>query len=65
MKQTKYDVFLDPKNPQAIKVQKEKLDCLLTQYKNIIIIDNLEACKNFTVDFFRNKGIQHSSIVLY
>lgn len=43
-----YDLFLDPKNPQAIKVQKKKLDCLLTQYKNIIIIDSIEDCKTFT-----------------
>lgn len=43
-----YDLFLDPKNPQAIKVQKKKLDCLLTQYKNIVIIESIEECKLFT-----------------
>ena len=42
-----YDLFLDPKNPQAIKVQKKKLDCLLTQYPNIVIIDSLEKCKQY------------------
>ena len=44
-----YDLFLDPKNPQAIKVQKKKLDCLLTQYKNIVIIDTIEKCKQYSV----------------
>jgi hypothetical protein len=38
------DLYLDPKNPQAIKVQKKKLDMLLTQYKNIVIIDSIERC---------------------
>ena len=41
------DLYLDPKNPHAIKVQKEKLDCLLTQYENIVIIDSLEKCKQY------------------
>jgi len=44
-----YDLFLDPKNPHAIKVQKKKLDCLLTQYKNIVIIDSIEKCKQYSV----------------
>lgn len=45
----KYNLFLDPKNPQAIKVQKEKLNILCTQYTNIVIIDTLEKCKDFTI----------------
>lgn len=44
-----YDLFLDPKNPQAIKVQKKKLDCILTQYKNIVIIKSIEECKQFNI----------------
>ncbi len=44
-----HNLFLDPKNPQAIKVQKKKLNCILTQYKNIVILDSLEKCKNFSV----------------
>jgi len=43
-----YDLFLDPKNPQAVKVQKKKLKCLLTQYKNIVIIDSVDRCKTFS-----------------
>lgn len=43
-----YDLFLDPKNPYAIKVQKKKLDCLLTQYKNIVIIDSIEKCRQYS-----------------
>ena len=42
-----FDLFLDPKNPQAIKVQRKKLDCLLTQYKNIVILDSIEKCKQY------------------
>lgn len=44
-----YDLFIDPKNPQAIKVQQKKLDILLKQNKNIIILKSLEECKNFNV----------------
>jgi len=44
-----YNIYLDPKNPYSIKSQKEKLKCLLTQYKNIIIIETLEDCKNFSL----------------
>jgi hypothetical protein len=42
-----YDLFLDPKNPQAVKVQMKKLNCLLTQYPNIIIIESLDECKQY------------------
>lgn len=44
-----YDLYLDPKNPQAIKNQRKKLDYLLTQYKNIVILDTLDKCKNFSI----------------
>ena len=44
-----YNIFLDPKNPQALKVQKKKINCLLSQYTNIIIIDSLDKCKTFTI----------------
>jgi len=42
-----YNIYLDPKNPQAVKVQKSKLDCLMKQYDNIIIIESLAKCKEF------------------
>lgn len=42
------DVFLDPKNPQALKVQKDKIECLTEQIKNLIIITSLEDCRTFT-----------------
>jgi len=44
-----YDLYLDPKNPQAVRVQKKKLEILLTQYKNIVIIDSLKKCKEYCV----------------
>lgn len=45
----KYNIYLDPKNKHAIKVQQNKLKILLTQYKNIVIIDSLESCKTFSI----------------
>lgn len=42
-----YDIFLDPKNPYAIKAQQEKINCLTSQLKNLIILTSLEECKNF------------------
>ena len=42
-----YDLFLDPKNEQAVKVQKDKIECLTQQLKNLIIITTLEGCKTF------------------
>lgn len=47
---TEHDLFLDPKNPQAVKVQRKKLDCLLTQHNNIVIIESLEQCENFIIN---------------
>ena len=43
-----YDVYLDPKNPYAIKAQMKKIECLTKQIKNLIIIESLDECKNFT-----------------
>ena len=45
----KYDLFLDPKNPIAYKVQKEKIDILKNVLHNLVIIHSLEECKNFTI----------------
>ena len=42
-----YDIYLDPKNPHAIQVQKPKLDIILETYSNIIIIDNLNECETW------------------
>lgn len=42
-----HDIYLDPKNPHAVNIQKSKLICLTTQIKNLIIITSLEDCKNF------------------
>lgn len=45
----KYDLFLDPKNPQAVRVQQKKLDILLQQYPNIKILYSLAECKQFSL----------------
>ena len=42
-----YDLYLDPKNPQARKVQKKKLEILLTQYKNIVILLTKKECEEY------------------
>jgi hypothetical protein len=42
-----YDIFLDPKNAHAKKVQLKKIDCLRVQYQNIVIINTLEECKTY------------------
>ena len=44
-----YDLFLDPKNPQAVRVQQKKLDILLKQYPNIKILYSLNECKEFSL----------------
>lgn len=45
------DLFLDPKNPHVINIQRDKLECLQQQYANIRIIDSLDGCKNFQIPF--------------
>lgn len=44
-----YDIYLDPKNSHAINVQKKKLGVILNQYKNILILDTLDKCKNYNI----------------
>lgn len=44
-----YDLYLDPKNPHAIKVQTNKLILLLKQYSNIRIISSLSECEEFNI----------------
>lgn len=43
------NLFLDPKNPQAVRVQQKKLDILLQQYPNIKILYSLAECKEFSL----------------
>lgn len=43
-----YDLYLDPKNPQAVKSQQEKLKYLLTQHKNVVILQTLDECKIYS-----------------
>jgi hypothetical protein len=44
----KYDVYLDPKNPAAFKAQTEKVHILMNTYKNIVFIQSLSECRNYT-----------------
>ena len=43
----RYDIFLDPKNKYALKVQKDKIDVVVKILPNLIIITTLEECENF------------------
>lgn len=45
-----YDIYLDPKNPFAYKVQMEKIIKLQEQYNNIIFLTCVEQCKYFSLD---------------
>lgn len=42
-----YDLFIDPKNPLAFKVQIEKIECLLETYNNIQFIKNVNDIQNW------------------
>lgn len=43
-----YDIYLDPKNPQARKVQENKINKIKERYKNVIFLWSLEEIRNFT-----------------
>jgi hypothetical protein len=49
---TDYNIYLDPKNPYAVKSQEAKLKCLMEQYDNIVIIKSLTDCKSFAVEIY-------------
>jgi len=42
------DIYLDPKNPHAYNVQKEKIDVLLKTYSNIVFLVSLDEIRNFS-----------------
>ena len=42
-----FDLYLDPKNPAAVKAQKEKLEILKKVLPSLIILETLNECKNF------------------
>lgn len=46
---TDYDIFLDPKNPFAIKVQKKKLDIIKIVLPNLVILESEKSCREFEI----------------
>ena len=44
----KYDLYLDPKNPYAVSVQKDKLIILKKTVYNLVLIESLYDCLNYT-----------------
>lgn len=45
-----YNLYLDPKNPEAVRKQKRKIEILMIQYPNIKILYTLNECQNFSID---------------
>jgi len=44
---TDFDMYLDPKNPQAMRVQQEKITILKSVLQNLVFLETLEECKQF------------------
>lgn len=44
-----YDLYLDPKNPYAVKTQQNKIEILKSLYNNIIFLYTLKECKEFDI----------------
>lgn len=42
-----FDIFLDPKNAQAFKVQKEKIEIIKGLMPNLIFLRSLKECKEY------------------
>lgn len=42
-----YKIYLDPKNNEALKKQKEKVDWILSNRKDVVFLLSLEECKNY------------------
>lgn len=44
-----YNLYLDPKNPFAYKVQKDKIEILQISYPNIVFLQSVEEINNWSV----------------
>ena len=51
-----YDLYLDPKNEQAYKVQIEKIKILDRTYSNIVWITSLIECETFNIETLRGSS---------
>lgn len=45
-----YNIFLDPKNPFAFKVQQNKIEILMKTYDNLFFLKSLQECEDLTID---------------
>lgn len=43
----KFDLYLDPKNPYALKAQQDKVNCLAEQFTNLRMLLSLGECLTF------------------
>ena len=55
---SEYDIFVDPKNPHAYNIQKDKIDILKIQIKNLIFLRSMKEIKEFALMV---KGKSHGS----
>jgi hypothetical protein len=46
---TDYNLYLDPKNPHAFRVQAKKIECLKQQLTNLIFLTTIEDIQNFSI----------------
>lgn len=46
----KYDMYLDPKNPYAYKVQLKKINILKQLYNNVYFLSSIDECKTFIIE---------------
>jgi hypothetical protein len=54
---TDFNLYLDPKNPAAMKNQEEKINNLYLLYSNIFFLKTLDECKKFEIPnefFYKN-----------
>lgn len=42
-----FDIYLDPKNPAAMKAQKEKVDWLRQNESKVVFLKSIEECKTY------------------
>lgn len=58
-----YDLYLDPKNEYVLRVQKEKIDILLSTYSNIVILEEKHLNEEYLKELLKlNTATLESSI---
>ena len=58
-----YNIYLDPKNDYCFKVQKEKIDYVLKNYKNVFFLTKNDLTWEFILDLISNPKIFDYAVV--